>query len=121
MMLQELYGGHNAYMFAYLLDEMTRRGQLSVVVVAQYLCDLLLTSGTGGGTGSGTGGAWVLQSVEQLVDRTVGFVRAAVAQRAQFGGNMVLDASLDLTPAPEPETVAEAAEGGGGGGGGRII
>lgn len=43
------------------------------------------------------------QCVESLLDRSTDFVRAAVAQRAQLGGVLVLDESLDLTPSAQPE------------------
>ena len=42
------------------------------------------------------------QCVESLLDRSTDFVRAAVAQRALLGGVLVLDESLDLTPAAQP-------------------
>jgi len=58
-------------------------------------------------TGEWRGNPCVYQCVESLLDRATDFVRAAVAQRAALGADMVLDETLDLTPVSSPEEGAD--------------
>jgi len=99
-MLGELYGS-NHYMYHYLLDEMMRRGQISVNAAANALCT----------TDSAGMARWVVdpfsqQCIGSVLDRAVDFVKAAVALRSQLGGDFSLDENADLTPAAAPEEVA---------------
>lgn len=41
--------------------------------------------------------------MESLLDRTQDFVKAAVAQRSQLGGDLCLDVNMDLAPSAAPE------------------
>lgn len=96
-MLREVYGG-NQYMYQYVLDEMLRRGQISVTAAATALC----------GPDAAGRARWLAEpsvhsSVTSVLERAVDFVKAAVALRSQLGGAFCLDETADLTPTPAPQ------------------
>lgn len=95
--LEEIYG-HSPYMFGFVMDEMLRRGQISVVTVASYLAQRSVSLGK-----QTEIHAWM----EMLCDRSLDFVRACGAMCIhlfQHNGNgirLVLDESNDLLTAKE--------------------
>eukprot|EP01034_Spumella_vulgaris_P023991 gene23991-30278_t len=84
-------------MFAFLFDEMLRRGQISVTAAAEWVAAQIETGGL-------TQNTVVLGLGEVVVDRGIDFVKAAIAQRVtqHAGVAMAFDESLDLTPSEEP-------------------
>ncbi len=97
--LVEVYGQDTA-MFSFLLDEMLRRSQITPAAAVQW------------GTAAArlaklTTNTTVYILLEIVTDRSVDFVKAAIAQRSLVGGEMLLNELLDLTPEPEPEPQEE--------------
>ena len=96
-MLREVYGANN-YMFHYLLDEMLRRGQISVSAAATAV-----TSFDQAGAADWTSDPSSYRCLESTLDRAVDFVKAAAAQRSQLGVGFCLDETADLSPSAAPE------------------
>ena len=88
--------GLDSAMFMFCLDEMLRRSQISTTSALNWATPKILQLNQN---------TTLYTLFETIVDRSVDFVRASVAQRATHEGSMPLDATLDLTPAPEPEGV----------------
>lgn len=101
--LVEAYGFGSA-MFLFCLDEMMRRSQIITTAALNWTTPkaLQLNQNT-----------TLFTIFELIVDRSVDFVRASMAQRSVHVHVPLpaLDASLDLTPTPEPEGVVAMATG----------
>ena len=88
LVLYEVFGVNDLGNFNYLLDELLRRGLISVAAAAQWVSEgfqLLLVTDN-----------WTFTVTETIVDRTIDFVKAAVAQRIPLGGHLVMDHSMDM-------------------------
>lgn len=93
--LVDAYGLDSA-MFLYCLDEMMRRSQIATTAALNWASPKMLQLHQN---------TTLYTLFELIVERSVDFVRASLAQRSNHGDLMALDGSMDLTPAPEPEGV----------------
>lgn len=101
---------HDSGTLSFLLDEVLRRGLISVTSAADWLTERRIFDTEGDGNGVfqvQEGNLFNLlrdprayEMWESVVDRTIDFVRAAIGQRKELGGSMVMDEFMDLSPAP---------------------
>jgi len=100
-MLTEVFSS-DSYMYRLVLNEMLRRGQLSVLVAAKGLtltsCEPYTSDHLSFSIAQLHVHPAVVQCIEGVMDRTLDFVNAAIAERAHLGGDMLFDETADLTP-----------------------
>jgi hypothetical protein len=96
LLLDSLSDGyaHDSGTLLFILDEMLRRGLISVTAATKWVTSPLLKIKI-------LNDPWLFSVVENIIDRTIDFVKAAVGHRKELSGIMIMDEFMDLIP---PET-----------------